>query len=178
MVDVKPEDIETLVTAFDGSTWDEVRVKVGKFEIHLSKNPADRDGRGATAVELTNLALPAAPAASGGSRADAPATERPAVETAASGAAAGGAAVSAVPEGMEVIRAPNFGTFYRAPKPGAAPYIEVGQRVEASTEVCLIEVMKLFTPVRAGTAGIIRGVLVKDSAMVEFDQPLFIIEPA
>ena len=47
------------------------------------------------------------------------------------------------------MRAPNLGTFYRAPKPGAPPYVAVGQRVEAATEVCLIEVMKLFTSVRA-----------------------------
>ena len=52
------------------------------------------------------------------------------------------------------MRAPNLGTFYRAPKPGAPPYVSVGQRVEPTTELCLIEVMKLFTSVAAGVTGI------------------------
>ena len=78
---------------------------------------------------------------------------------------------------MAAVRAPNLGTFYRAPKPGAPPYVAVGQKVEASTEVCLIEVMKLFTSVRAGVTGTVREVLAEDAQLVEFDQPLFLIEP-
>ena len=76
------------------------------------------------------------------------------------------------------MRAPNLGTFYRSPKPGAAPYVSVGQTVGADTEVCLIEVMKLFTSVPAGVAGAVRKVLVEDAELVEYDQPLFLIEPA
>jgi biotin carboxyl carrier protein len=77
-----------------------------------------------------------------------------------------------------VIRAPNLGTFYRAPKPGAPPYVEVGQRVEPDSEVCLIEVMKLFAPVRAGLAGVVREIRARDGEMVEFDQALIVVEPA
>jgi acetyl-CoA carboxylase biotin carboxyl carrier protein len=79
---------------------------------------------------------------------------------------------------MLVIRAPNLGTFYRAPKPGAPPYVEVGQRVEPDTEVCLIEVMKLFAPVRAGLSGVVREIRARDGEMVEFDQALIVVEPA
>ena len=75
------------------------------------------------------------------------------------------------------ITAPNLGTFYRAPKPGAAPYVEVGQRIGEATEVCLIEVMKLFTPVRAGVSGRIAAACVDDGEMVEFGAPLFLVEP-
>ena len=66
----------------------------------------------------------------------------------------------------------------RAPKPGGAPYVSVGQAISADTEVCLIEVMKLFTSVPAGVAGTVRKVLVEDAELVEYDQPLFLIEPA
>jgi acetyl-CoA carboxylase biotin carboxyl carrier protein len=76
------------------------------------------------------------------------------------------------------VRAPNLGTFYRAPKPGAEPYVSVGQKVEADTELCLIEVMKLFTNVLAGVAGTVQQILVEDTELVEYDQPLFLIEPA
>jgi acetyl-CoA carboxylase biotin carboxyl carrier protein len=184
-VDVKPEDIETLVAAFDNSSWDEVRVRLGKVEIHLSKYPGDRDRPNGTAVHVTNGAAdaapspPALPVASNGAAAGPAGAAAAAIpaKPAGGGAATVDAGASAFPEGTAVVRAPNFGTFYRAPKPGAAAYVEVGQRVEPQTEICLIEVMKLFTPVRAGLAGTIRGVLVKDSAMVEYDQPLFLIEP-
>jgi acetyl-CoA carboxylase biotin carboxyl carrier protein len=81
-------------------------------------------------------------------------------------------------DGLVAIRAPNLGTFYRAPKPGAPPYVEVGQTINEDTEICLIEVMKLFAPVAAGVRGVVREVLVKDGQMVEFDAPLMLIEPA
>ena len=80
-------------------------------------------------------------------------------------------------DGLIPITAPNLGTFYRAPKPGAAPYVEVGQEIGETTEVCLIEVMKLFTPVRAGISGRIAKVCVEDGEMVEFGAPLFLVKP-
>lgn len=78
-----------------------------------------------------------------------------------------------MPQGAIIVSAPNLGTFYRAPKPGAANYVEVGSKVNAGDELCLIEVMKLFTAVRAEAAGTVHSVLVEDGAMVEGGQPLF-----
>ena len=72
-----------------------------------------------------------------------------------------------------IITAPNLGTFYRAPKPGAAPYVEVGSSFAIGDELCLIEVMKLFTSVRAEQAGRLLAILAEDGAMVEAGQPLF-----
>ena len=86
-------------------------------------------------------------------------------------------AAAASADGLVPITAPNLGTFYRSPKPGAAPYVEVGQRVGEATEVCLIEVMKLFTSVRAGVSGRIAKTCVEDGEMVEFGAPLFLVEP-
>ena len=83
-----------------------------------------------------------------------------------------------MPEGMVGVTAPNLGTFYSAPKPGAAPYVSVGDRVTADTEVCLIEVMKLFTPVRSGIDGVIKEICVADAEMIEYQQLLVIIDPA
>ena len=82
-----------------------------------------------------------------------------------------------MPDHWVAVRAPNLGTFYRSPKPGVPPYVTVGQPVAADTEVCLIEVMKLFTSVLAGVEGAVRKVLVEDSELVEYGQPLFLIEP-
>ncbi|MFN6980166.1 MAG: acetyl-CoA carboxylase biotin carboxyl carrier protein, partial [Gemmobacter sp.] len=84
---------------------------------------------------------------------------------------------AAAPASWVAIPAPNLGTFYRAPKPGAPPYCEVGQRVTEDSELCLIEVMKLFTSLRSGVAGTVRRICVPDGAMVEHGQILFYIEP-
>ena len=78
---------------------------------------------------------------------------------------------------MVAVRAPNLGTFYRAPKPGAPAYVEVGQAITADTEVCLIEVMKLFTPVKSGVDGTVREICASDGQMVEYEQVLVIVEP-
>jgi len=83
-----------------------------------------------------------------------------------------------VPDGMIGVTAPNLGTFYSAPKPGTAPYVSVGDLITADTEVCLIEVMKLFTPVKAGSDGVIKEICVVDGEMIEYQQLLVIIDPA
>jgi biotin carboxyl carrier protein len=75
------------------------------------------------------------------------------------------------------VAAPNLGTFYRSPKPGASPFVELGDRVEPDTEICLLEVMKLFTSVKAGVAGIARRVCAGDGELVEAGRVLFLIDP-
>lgn len=88
------------------------------------------------------------------------------------------AARTDIPDGWTMVRAPSLGTFYRAPKPGAAPFVAIGSKVGADSELCLIEVMKLFTTLRAGTAGAIREIYASDGDLVEYDQPLFLVEPS
>lgn len=87
------------------------------------------------------------------------------------------AAAAEFPEGVEVVRSPMVGTFYRAPEPGKPPFVEVGTTVGKGGPLCLIEVMKLFTTIEAAVDGTIDSVLVEDGAQVEFDQPLFTIRP-
>ena len=69
------------------------------------------------------------------------------------------------------------GTFYRAPSPGAAPFIEIGDRVQPDTVVCIIEVMKLMNTIHAEAAGTVREIRVENSQPVEFGQVLIVIEP-
>jgi acetyl-CoA carboxylase biotin carboxyl carrier protein len=76
------------------------------------------------------------------------------------------------------IESPMIGVFYRAPSPGAPPFVDVGTRVEADTIVCLIEVMKLMNSVPAGAAGTIAEIHVENANPVEYGQPLFRVEPA
>ena len=81
-------------------------------------------------------------------------------------------------DGLHTIAAPILGTFYRAPAPGAPPYVEVGERVEIDTVVCLIEVMKMMNPIPAGVTGTIAEVCVENAELVEYGAPLFLVRSA
>ena len=85
--------------------------------------------------------------------------------------AAAAATLRADPD-VQDLPAPLLGTFYRAPKPGAPPFVEVGTRVEVDTIVGIIEVMKLMNTVRAGVRGTVAEVLAADGALVEFGETL------
>ena len=171
MTDIKPEDIEALLKIFDGSTWQDLHLKVAGLEIFVSKTPGAR-GPGLTGPHHEAEAPPFPSA-----RATAAAAP-PHAKAALAGGAGARPSKPEAPAHWVAVRAPNLGTFYRAPKPGAGPYVSVGQKVDADTEVCLIEVMKLFTNVLAGVAGTVQQILVEDTELVEYDQPLFLIEPA
>ncbi|MET0281716.1 MAG: acetyl-CoA carboxylase biotin carboxyl carrier protein [Steroidobacteraceae bacterium] len=81
-------------------------------------------------------------------------------------------AVAAAGDDGEAVTAPLLGTFYRSPKPGAPPYVEVGSLVEADTVIAIVEVMKLMNSVRAGRRGRVTAILAEDGALVEYGQPL------
>lgn len=85
------------------------------------------------------------------------------------------AAPVAADDPKQTINSPMVGTFYRAPSPGATPFVDVGQRVKAGDTVCIIEAMKLLNEIEAETDGVIQEILVDNGAPVEFGQPLFVI---
>jgi acetyl-CoA carboxylase biotin carboxyl carrier protein len=80
------------------------------------------------------------------------------------------------PNGL-AIDAPMLGTFYRAEAPGAAPFVDVGARVEPDTVVCLIEVMKMMNSIPAGVSGTIAEICARNGELVEYGEPLFRVEP-
>ncbi|HLT99662.1 MAG TPA: acetyl-CoA carboxylase biotin carboxyl carrier protein [Burkholderiaceae bacterium] len=88
--------------------------------------------------------------------------------------AAAAPAAPAEPAG-HVVKAPMVGTFYRAPNPGAAPFVEVGQSVKEGDALCIIEAMKLLNEIEADKAGVIKEILVENGEPVEYGQPLFVI---
>ena len=75
------------------------------------------------------------------------------------------------------IKSPMVGTFYLAPSPEAAPYVEVGQVIEPGQIICIIEAMKLMNEIKSEIKGRITEILVENVEPVEFGQPLFIVEP-
>lgn len=154
---------------------DEFRIRYGEIEISYSKSG------GASIAPMMSAGPPVAPvpvatpAVAVAPRASLPSTSAPAATGASTASTPGPKPV--VMEGVAVT-SPMFGTFYRAPAPGAAPFVEVGQQVEPDTVVCIIEVMKLMNSVTAGVGGTVRQILPADSEPVELGQALVVIQPA
>jgi acetyl-CoA carboxylase biotin carboxyl carrier protein len=156
----RTDEVEALIAEFKASGMRELHVRLDEFELYLSSDPAapgiGESGVAVTAVEHARPAAAARPAPA------APVAQRDTV----------------APDGLAFVRAPYMGTFYRSPKPGAPVFVDVGSDVTPDTDLCLVEVMKLFTAVRAPTAGRIHAVLAADGQMVEAGQPLFELIPA
>jgi acetyl-CoA carboxylase biotin carboxyl carrier protein len=71
-----------------------------------------------------------------------------------------------------------IGTFYRSANPDSEPFVSVGDKISVGQTVCIVEAMKLFNEIESEVAGIVIKVLVDNSSPVEYDQPLFLIDPA
>jgi acetyl-CoA carboxylase biotin carboxyl carrier protein len=76
------------------------------------------------------------------------------------------------------IKSPMIGTFYRAPSPESAPYVEVGTEVNPETVVCIIEAMKVMNEIKAEAKGVVTQAMVENAKPVEFGQPLFKVRPS
>lgn len=155
------EEIVELLKVLNESKFDELRLEMGGFKLVLSKG-ADAVDRVAPeeASRATPAPVPPHPARVEPARVE-PVGAHPKEE-----------------EGLVAVRSPILGIFYRAPRPGAPPFVEVGSEVRADDTVCLIEVMKLFNTVTAGAAGRIARICAENGKMVEYGQVLFLIEPA
>ena len=153
------QDVLDLISQLNESDYESASVQVGDVSIRLSKNDAVFDARetagrvGAQPRIETGFDTPTASA----------------TQPAAATASATQPAAAAL---GDTIDAPMIGVFYRRPSPGAAPFVEPGQRVEADTTIGIIEIMKLMNPIVAGKAGVITDFLVTDADAVEFGQPL------
>lgn len=82
---------------------------------------------------------------------------------------------AAQPAGHQ-LKSPMVGTLYRAPSPGAPPFVEVGQAVSKGQTLCIIEAMKLLNEIESDVAGTVKAILVENGQPVEYGQPLFVIE--
>ena len=126
-----------------------------------------------TGVVITRTAAPAAPAVVHAVPAPPPAPSHAPEAEHREGAPRGPAAAAHLKE----IRSPMVGTFYKAPEPGAEPYIKVGNRVTPGQTVCIIEAMKIMNEIEAEVAGVVREISIEDGQPVEFGQVLFRVDP-
>lgn len=143
--------------------FNEFHLKVGDIELDIRRGePAARPAPAAAPAPATSIPTPATPAA--------PPPPAAVAEPHRS-------AVLAYPAGSVLVKSPMVGSFYRAPEPGAHPFVEVGARVTAASIVGIVEVMKLMNSIPAGQAGVITHILVEDGEPVQYGQVLLVIEP-
>ena len=102
----------------------------------------------------------------------------PVAASAAPAAAPAAAAAKAADKPGHVVTAPLVGTFYRAPSPESAPFVEIGTIVKKGQVLCIVEAMKLMNEIEAEVGGRVAEIFIQNGTPVEFGQPLFRIEPA
>jgi acetyl-CoA carboxylase biotin carboxyl carrier protein len=166
-VQLNPEDVQDIVKLLDSLPYDEFEVQTDTLRVVLRR--AGRDGwtQESRVLRSPNIAT-----------ADVPdvVADQPTDQLAGQPAGQPAADVP-VPPGMLAIRAPLPGTFYRAPKPGAAPYVDVGVRVDEDTVIGLVETMKLFNSVYANARGVVVEFLVDDAEFADQEAVLVLVQP-
>ena len=162
-MDIK--EIQNLIKFVAKSGASEVKLEMDDIKITIKTGP-DPDG---TAIQYAQMAAPApqvAPVAATPGAIPAVAAQTP--------------AAPAVSEDSKyiTIKSPIIGTFYRKPSPDKPLFVEVGQTIAEGDVLCVIEAMKLFNEIESEVSGKIVKILVDDSSPVEFDQPLFLVDPS
>ncbi len=147
--------IKKLIELIESSDIAEIEIHEGEESVRLSR---------VSSVQQTTVVQSAA----------APALAEAPVPAPAQSSTQDGGAEEALPEG-HVVTSPMVGTFYRAPSPGAKPFVDVGQKVEAGDTLCIIEAMKMLNQIEADRSGVIAAILVENGQPVEYGQPLFVI---
>ena len=147
--------LKTLIELVESSGIAELEIQEGEERVRITRALSAAAG-GADARRV-----PVALAAAG-------------APVAANGAAAAAAAPPEEPEG-HLVKSPMVGTFYRAASPGAKPFVEVGDSVQAGDTLCIIEAMKLMNEIESDKSGVVKQILVENGQPVEFGQPLVVI---
>ncbi|HCB46616.1 MAG TPA: acetyl-CoA carboxylase biotin carboxyl carrier protein [Algoriphagus sp.] len=157
---MKAKEIQELIDYISNSGLAEVKIKTEEFELSIKKYAESAQVR---VVESAPAPQPAAAPAP----APAPAPQPVASE-----------APAAASSNLVEIKSPMIGTFYLTPNPDAPAFVNVGDTIKAGQTVCIIESMKLFNEIESEISGKIVKILVSNATPVEYDQPLFLVDPA
>ncbi len=162
------KQIQELIKTINKSNIDKIKIKDGEFEITIQQ-------------QSNNAEMPVVTYSAPAVQAPAPVMQvpiaAPAPQAPAPSVPAAPAPEAETPANTIVIKSPMIGTFYRSSAPDKPPFVGVGDEVKAGSVVCIIEAMKLFNEIESEVSGKIVKVLVDDASPVEYDQPLFLVEP-
>ncbi len=172
------KEIQELIKFVAKSGASEVDLEIGEMKISIKTPP--KKGRGEPQVETIVQQIPiAAPAMAPVAVQAAPATPVAPVPTSLPASTSEASSSSTDNESKYItIKSPMIGTFYRKPSPDKDSFISVGDEVSTGTVVCIIEAMKLFNEIESEVSGKIVKVLADDMSPIEYDQPLFLVDPS
>jgi acetyl-CoA carboxylase biotin carboxyl carrier protein len=174
-MEMEQDLMRALLEAFEQSDWQEMTVTVGGDRLHVSRRESSNGA--APAPARSAATSPAEPPTAGPPLAQsAPDSPQASAEPAATTPITDTQPSSPPPAGTTVT-SPSVGLFWRAPSPGAPPFIEVGAPVAAGDTVAIVEVMKLMNHVTAPVSGTVIAVLPENGEAVEFGQVLAVIDP-
>lgn len=160
------KDIQNLIKFVAKSGASEVKLETDDVKITIRTGSGDDKSESTTYVQQVPVSAPVA----------APVVH---AQPAAAPAAAQEVPVPAAEDSKYItVKSPIIGTFYRKPSPDKPSFVEVGQDIKEGDVLCIIEAMKLFNEIESEVSGKIVKVLVDDSSPVEFDQPLFLVDPS
>ena len=157
------EDVRKILAIFDESDCEEMHIEFGDLKLDLRRHGDSANVQYARPREKPE------------DRQISPQVTKNAGEETTASAAPAQSTTSrneAMPKGVLAVTSPMLGTCYRAPSPGAKPFVEVGDKVKPDDTVCLVEVMKLFNSLKAGVAGTVEKILFENATLVEYEQPL------
>lgn len=163
-MDLTPDDVRDVLHALDSSGLDELHMELADLTLTVR-----REGAVGWTAEQQVLRRPVVEG-TGETGAAAGAAEP-------AGAAAQAAARAVVADGLVPVHPPLLGTFYRAPQPGAPPFVEVGDEVEQDTVVGIVETMKMMTPVHAGVRGAVVEFRIGNGEFADADAVLLVVDP-
>lgn len=169
------KEIKELIELVAETELSEVRIKQGELKLHIRGKSYVAPVPAAAAGQAPSIInVPAAPAY-GPAPAPAPAAATPAPAA----APASESAPAADDESKYVaVKSPMIGTFYRSPSPDKEAYVKVGDKINKGDTVCIVEAMKLFNEIESEVSGTIVKMLVEDASPIEYDQPLFLVDPS
>ena len=159
---MNPKEIKNMIDFIAKSGLAEVNIETEEFKIKVKRDTEAQVVTSASAAAAPSPAQAAAPAPS---------------------AAPAPASAPAKPDADDTskyveIKSPMIGTFYRSPKPEDPSFVNVGDTISAGDKVCIVEAMKLFNEIESEVSGKLVKILVDDNSPVEFDQPLFLVDPS
>jgi acetyl-CoA carboxylase biotin carboxyl carrier protein len=168
-------DVAEIMRLLEQSSFDELNLEMNGVKLNLRRRGASE--RAASTEPAGSPALSGSTATRSSDVATSPpsAARASAAQAMSPGEAATRTGANVTPPAdpnIHDVPSPLLGTFYRAPKPGAPPFVEIGAPVEENTIVAIIEVMKLMNTVRAGVRGTVTEIIPGDGTLVEFDQPI------
>ncbi len=171
------KDIQELIKLVAKTEISEFKYKDDQLAVHIRGKSYTAQSGSAAPPAPSIISVPAAPLPPAYGNPAAAAAPAPATSGNGAGAAAPAPEKAAASKLVEV-KSPMIGTFYRSASPDKPPYIKVGDRVAKGDTVCIVEAMKLFNEIETEVAGKIVKVLVEDAQPIEYDQPLFLVDPS